>query len=611
MSRKKYLILTACALLLFFALGRIGFIMNNSFISPAGTLEYMGSLLWGLPQDLVVIGFLMLYPLCISTFTIDYPSMHVRRWLYPYFIVVCLLITVIVVADGLMYEHWEFKLDNCIFSYASSPGNAASSVSVGYIVGVVSVFAAALAVCMGACLMLVPKCFPEVSYPKNSSERARLMPRLFALIFLPYLLNMMIGVGTSYWSPNLFLNHVATNSVYNLAASMRHDRKDYNRQYVYFSDAEATQLVQQLYPAAQLETAVEDTLLNTQTPNILFIQLESCGSVFVEALGGAKESSPELTRYAAEGISFQNVYANSFRTDRGTVSALSSYVSYPTASLMLMPQTLDRIPSLAHSLAEKGYTTDYQYGGHISNMGKEDYLRHAGFQTLTSVDDYEIAAEDASAWGANDSLTFQYAFDLMMERQHSGKPWLFGQQAISSHEPWQVPYHACDNPILNSFAYTDHHMGLLIERLRRSELWDNLLIIIYSDHGFLYNQTYQDPEFFHIPVVWLGGAVKQPRTINTLMNQSDVMTTLLAQMGLSRQQYPWGRDVMSKQYQQHPFVYSTFPAGLLYMDATGTTIYDIHADKVIHNTGDGAELRQRKAKAILQKTYDELQELAR
>lgn len=613
MSRKKYLILTACALLLFFALGRIGFIMNNSFISPCSTIDCIISLFCGIPQDVTVISFLLFYPLCIAICTIDYPNMNVRRWLIPYYIVACLVLTLIVVVDGMMYEHWEFKLDNCIFSYASSPEGATSSVSVGYIIGVVSVFVAAFAVCLGSCLMLIPKHFTALSLPQGSPQRTRFMARVYPLIFLPWLLLMAVSVGTSYWSKNLFLNHVSTNSVFNLAASVRHDMRSYDKQFVYTTDQEATEIVNQLFPKTNIEnTVIEDTLLNTRTPNILFIQLESCGSVFVEALGGAKESSPNLTKYAKEGILFDNVYANSFRTDRGTVSALSSYVSYPTASLMLMPNTLDKIPSLAHSLAEKGYTTDYQYGGVIANMGKENYLRHAGFQNLTSVADYDLPAEVASSWGANDSITFHHAFDLMMEREKSGKPWLFGQQALSSHEPWEVDYHVCDNPILNAFAYTDHHMGLLIERLKKSELWDNLLVIIYSDHGFLYNQTFQDPEYFHIPVVWTGGAVKQPRVIHTLMSQSDLMTTVLGQMGISHKQFPWGHDVMTKEYQDNAFAYCNFPAGLMYMDKTGTTIVDIHADKPVYESETkGSALREKKAKAILQKSYDELNELAK
>ena len=613
MSRKKYLILTACALLLFFALGRIGFIMNNSFISPSSTLEYVASLFCGLPQDLTVISFLLFYPLCITVFSIDYPSMNIRRWLYPYFIPACLLIALVVVVDGMMYEHWEFKLDNCIFSYASSPEGASSSVSMGYIIGVVSVFVAAVAVCMGLCLTLIPRHFPALQLPKGSIQRTRFMARVYPLVFLPWLMLMVVSVGTSYWSSNLFLNHVSTNSVFNLASSIRHDMRSYDKQFVYMGNEEATEIVNKLYPKTNIgNTVIEDTLLNTQTPNILLIQLESCGAVFVEALGGAKEACPNLTKYAAEGILFDNVYANSFRTDRGTVSALSSYVSYPTASLMLMPNTLDKIPSLAHSLAEKGYTTDFQYGGVIANMGKENYLRHTGFQTLTSVADYDLPAEVASSWGANDSITFHHAFDLMRKRQQSGKPWLFGQQALSSHEPWEVDYNACENPIFNAFAYTDHHMGLLIERLKKSELWDNLLVIIYSDHGFLYNQTFQDPEYFHIPVVWTGGAVKQPRVIHTLMSKSDLMTTVLGQMGISHRQFPWGHDVMTREYQDNAFAYCNFPAGLMYMDSTGTTIVDIHADKPIYESETaGSALREKKAKAILQKSYDELNELAK
>ena len=107
--------------------------------------------------------------------------------------------------------------------------------------------------------------------------------------------------------------------------------------------------------------------------------------------------------------------------------------------------------------------------------------------------------------------------------------------------------------------------------------------------------------------------------MDVLINQSDIAATLLAQMGIPHTEFKWSRNVLSEGY-THPFVYSTFPSGFLYRDATGTTIYDTGAELPItqHDTGKAVHYgphaftskdghrRLQHGRAILQTSYDRL-----
>ena len=193
-------------------------------------------------------------------------------------------------------------------------------------------------------------------------------------------------------------------------------------------------------------------------------------------------------------------------------------------------------------------------------------------------------------------------YHLIAEKDTAAQ-WFMVWQTISSHEPWEVPYHRLEDKILNAFAYTDHCVGQLIDSLQALPQWDNMLVILIPDHGFLYDQSFQDPEFFHSPMLWLGGAVRSPQRMKVLMNQSDLAATLLGLMNLPHSQFPWSRDVLSPDY-TYPFVYCNFPAGLMFKDSTGVTIFDITADTPIleQPTDDG--LREQKAQAILQESIN-------
>ena len=100
-----------------------------------------------------------------------------------------------------------------------------------------------------------------------------------------------------------------------------------------------------LYPKTDGDSIVR--LLNTDRPNILLILMEGFGGVFMEPLGGIPDVAPHLNRYAEEGIFFTNCYANSFRTDRGTVCTLSGYLGLPTVSIMKIPAKSRMLPAIS------------------------------------------------------------------------------------------------------------------------------------------------------------------------------------------------------------------------------------------------------------------------
>lgn len=87
------------------------------------------------------------------------------------------------------------------------------------------------------------------------------------------------------------------------------------------------------------------------------------------------------------------------------------------------------------------------------------------------------------------------------------------------------------------------------------------------------------------------------------MNQSDLAATLLSQMQVPHTQYPWSRNVLSTNY-TYPFVYCNFPAGVLFKDSTGVSIYDLTASHTILEQPSDNGQRTIKARAILQRSVE-------
>ena len=369
----------------------------------------------------------------------------------------------------------------------------------------------------------------------------------------------------------------------------------------FFPEEERKALFEGLYPT-QGENTVE--LLNTRRPNILVILMEGFGGVFVEPLGGLPDISPNLNRLAKEGIFFTNCYANSFRTDRGTLCTFSGYQSFPTLSVMKIPAKSRTLPALAEKLVKEGYQTDFLYGGDINFTNMKSYLLGSGYQKLTADTDFPLSQKQ-NAWGVNDDVTFDFLYNVLKERKTG--PWHTAFLTLSSHEPFEVPYHRLNENIPNAFAFTDDCLGKFIDRMKQLPQWKDLLIICLPDHGFYYPREgfAQSPRIHHIPMLWLGGAVKQPMVVDKLMNQTDLVATLLGQLGMEHQEFNFSRNVLGKEY-TYPFAYYTYNNGVAFIDSTGVTVLDNNSGQTVMDEPVPSERRLKLGKAILQSSYDDL-----
>ena len=412
-----------------------------------------------------------------------------------------------------------------------------------------------------------------------------------------------MNVGHAYFSADQFLNHSAVNPAFSLLSSMS-KTSDYSEWYDYLDEDRRSALFDGLY---QTDSSINDTLLNTNRPNVLMLVMEGFGGVFVNAISGCPDVTPRLDSLINEGVFFDNCYAGSFRTDRGLVCIMNGHPGLPVTSIMKIPSKSANLPSLPGKLADQGYATYFMYGGDINFTNMKSWLYGVGFSDVTSDVDFTVSERHTNSWGVNDDITFSRLLSDLKERKDS--LWFTAFLSLSSHEPFNVPYHHLENKIYNAFAYSDSCLGAFVDSLKQSPLWDNLLLIITPDHGFkeLTHGITSDPHIHHIPVLWLGGAVREPRRIDLLTAQSDIAATVLAQMGMEHDEFLFSRNVLSDSY-TYPFSYYTFNNGFCFIDSTGVTLYDDDASECLINDSYGSDLRLERGKAILQTLYDDLEE---
>lgn len=603
-KRIAYISLYFFTVLLIFILQKPLFMLYNGSIEKGfGFADYMQVMVHGASLDAATAGYLTAFPFLLVLISIWFRKFPLKKILYGYYILAAALISIIFVVDMALYTFWGFKLDASVFLYIDSPKEALASVSVGFILLRVLAILLLIALNSWVLLKITPSVLTATRKRIAGTAGMLLLGGVLFIIIRGGVTESTSNIGQVYFSNEPFLNHSAVNPDFSLLSSMGKSQ-DFASEFNFFDEEKRAALFDGLYPTTDGDSIIQ--VLNTKRPNILIILMEGFGGAFVEPLGGLPDVTPHFNRLSKEGIFFTNCYANSFRTDRGTVCTFSGYLGLPTASVMKIPAKSRTLPAIAEGLSKAGYKTDFLYGGDINFTNMKSYLLSTGYQRLTANTDFSLAEQTSNAWGVNDNITFEYLYNQLRNRKEEG-PWHTAFLTLSSHEPFEVPYHRLEDKIPNAFAYTDECLGKFVDRLKQTPAWKDLLVICLPDHGFYYPREGSNamPRFYHIPLLWLGGAVKQPMQVDKIMNQTDLAATLLGQLGLEHTAFTFSRNVLGSDY-KYPFAFYSFNNGFSFRDSTGVTVFDNNSGSILFDEPEADESRLDKGKAILQTVYDDL-----
>ena len=562
------------------------------------------------------------------------------RWLHRfwrgYHLLISLLTALIFTADLVLYSYWGFRLDATpLFYFFSSPKDAIASVSWWMVLaGIVATLGLTwVSYLVQRRLLCSERQLSGLKTPFHRLRVSGVMLMITILLFIPIRGGFTVSTmntGKAYFSTNNRLNHAAINPTFSLLESLS-KQKDFSSQYRFMEADEANRIFQGMIEHAARSSEEKEvhprcdeglhlckegrSLFSEKRPDIYLLILESFSSHLMATLGGEADVTPHLDSLACKGILFTNFYANSFRTDRGLVSILSGYPAQPTTSLMKYPRKTQSIPSIANKLHQTGYATHYYYGGDADFTNMRSFLTSGGFQTIVSDQDFPVS-ERLSKWGVHDHLVFERLLQEMEaeandeanndETTATRQPQFRVLQTSSSHEPFEVPYERLSNPRLNAFAYTDSCLGDFVERFRRMPQWKRSLLIIVPDHlgGYPTSIDNFTIERYQIPLIMAGGVIEKPRRIDVYGSQQDLAATLLAQLGLSHNEFLFSKDLMNP-CSPH-FAFFAMPDGFGMVTPENQLIYDCSSQRTVLDKGSNPGQNLPQGKAYLQKLYDDI-----
>jgi len=317
-----------------------------------------------------------------------------------------------------------------------------------------------------------------------------------------------------------------------------------------------------------------------EKPNIILIIVESYASYKTSLSGNPLDPTPHTKAIAKEGYYFKNHYTPSTGTAR---SIWTTITSMPDIELK---GTSSRNPLIVdqHSIMNDfdGYEKYYFIGGSAS-WGNIRGILTKNINGLHLYEEQDYSAPRNDVWGISDKNLFVEA-DAVLKKEK--KPFIAIIQTSGNHRPYTIPddsdgfelqhpgdkevqkYGFHDEEEFNAYRLMDYSIARFSQLAKASGYDKKTIFALWGDHGidgFVGEHTYKGDSSsqlglgsHRVPfVVWSpGGLIKDPKTIDTVVSEVDILATMAHIAGQEYTSTAMGRDMLDTRYDNSRYAFT-------------------------------------------------------
>lgn len=548
---KHFLLWIVC-----FATGRICFLIANlALLEGTPFAEAVSSFSHAFRLDLSTWCYLSVIPLLLLSLHLMFGKKWIFSLLKTYTVIFIVLYAIIVFVDISVYSEWATKLNYKALQYIAHPMEIVQSASAAHTATVLIGTLSFSALFIFLYLKFIGK-EPEKATSKLRFVQAAAIillgePLLFAGIRGGFQ-QIPVSQSAVYFSKYQVLNDATVNPAWNLGHSILNFSKlSSTNPYLVMNEEKARKIVDNLYSVEQ-DTTVNILKINPEQVNVVIILLESWSADLIESLTGEKEVTPNFHELEKQGLLFTRFYANGHRSQLGISALLSGFPCVPDLSITDNIEKYSTLNSVIKDINSR-YSTSFYFGGDLAYGNLRAYLMSNQFDNL-----YDEKAFPKEFPRGKLSIFDQYTLDYHAEQMGKEKrPFFSILFTGSTHSPYdepkivkQISRDCVELKYLNSAKYTDYCLGEYFKKVKNEPWYDNTLFILVADHSHQthYKRDYFSAEYQHIPMLWLGGALKDEykgRQWDKICSHIDLSKTILVQLGFPGDKYGWSRNIFN------------------------------------------------------------------
>jgi phosphoglycerol transferase MdoB-like AlkP superfamily enzyme len=280
-----------------------------------------------------------------------------------------------------------------------------------------------------------------------------------------------------------------------------------------------------------------------------------------------------MNRLAKENMYFPNFYQ---QVGQGNTSdaeyVVNTSIYIPPSGAATSTYAYKQLPSLPKLLKSYGYDTTTFHTNVVEFWNRGELYKALGFDRY--YDKSFFGTDDTVFFGASDEVLYEKTAAELNKMSKSGKPFYAHVISMSAHHPFTTPEEKDQIMLperydgtfvgnyINAQSYADYALGLFIEDLKASGIWDNSLIVVYGDHlglpiyslddadkalmDEIYGHPYGYTDMINIPLIIAAPGTMKPAKQEQAGGQIDILPTIANMLGtsLSNQLY-FGQDLLN------------------------------------------------------------------
>ncbi len=326
---------------------------------------------------------------------------------------------------------------------------------------------------------------------------------------------------------------------------------------IYFSDAAELDAI---YSPLHIPS---DSLIKREKNVVVFI-VESFAQEFVGALnkdldnGTYRGYTPFVDSLLSKSVYFENSFSNTgFSID--APPAILASIPRMDRPFVLVPFSTNRISSLPGELRKIGYKTAFFHGADNESLGFNAFVKQAGVEEYYGKNEFFAdsrfggKSDFDGKWGIWDEPFLQFFCTKLSEMK---QPFMASVFTLSSHHPFKIPEKYKDKfpeegqfPLHKCIRYTDYSLRRFFEQAEKQPWYRNTIFVITADHASS-KRTHDEYKNivgdYRVPIIIFDPSGElTPGMRPGIMQQIDIMPTILNYLGYDKPYIAFGRDALS------------------------------------------------------------------
>jgi len=286
--------------------------------------------------------------------------------------------------------------------------------------------------------------------------------------------------------------------------------------------------------------------------NVVMIMIESLSFKYIDYLSGQNYGvTPNIDRFARNGLVFENFFANGQRSVDGAQSILTGIPPLPG-----MPDITAlsvNYSSLGQLASDNHYRTIFLTTTLREAFSMDLIAGAAGFDDYHGLEDYPLLLNYIDA--ADRPLGWDYEAFMYLLKQLEGEKsnYVAFVNASSDHTPFarmQEPFnqyeHGTDTEggYLNMLHYTDWALGEFINEYKKRKDFEETVFIITADHALPHFQGVEPYGKFRIPLIIYSPKNISPGRSQMFASQIDLFPTIIKLLDLEGKYSAIGKNIL-------------------------------------------------------------------